>query len=548
VAFAYLGLQALQNWSRFGLVAGAIVAWNFAEWARELTVSWQPGLPGRIGSWCLRGGLAGVMAVWIGALLMDRYYIHTGEARHFAFREQPLEFAHEAAVFAGQPGLPERALIYDLGQTGVYVFHNAPRYKPFLDGRLEMPDKQTFLTYVTLESWLAENDPRWEKALADLGNPLVLLEHRNHFRAEAALLIHPNWRCIYYDALASIFVHLSPAQSAMPPAMDFARRHFLELGGDAVPAAAGAAALELKGLFKLSVPLPRSPEATWRWRIPILWVALDRARMAIGEEPEWPELWTLLGNCYWNLNPDLTSQPPGPAEAWSPQPGIYWAQATYCLRRAVEMDPEHAPAWRSLCQCYRARGMADAELSAGRNWLRTDPRITKDQQERIRALERAVGQKQLLFPTGDLLLNTTSLLQAGRPEAAAQLIDHAPNCLGWKLAEQAAALYLHLGRPAAARSIWDQARDCPSAALRHCRLATTFWVERDFEAAVHQFQEAQQADPQLAEASWGLAMLQAQVGKAAPAVEACKKGLQLTLDPRQRGDLEALQARLATVW
>jgi hypothetical protein len=50
----------------------------------------------------------------------------------------------------------------------------------------------------------------------------------------------------------------------------------------------------------------------------------------------------------------------------------------------------------------------------------------------------------------------------------------------WQVAERLAGLYMHLGRPTDARRVWELASDCPSPAMRQCRLACTFWVERDF--------------------------------------------------------------------
>jgi Flp pilus assembly protein TadD len=89
--------------------------------------------------------------------------------------------------------------------------------------------------------------------------------------------------------------------------------------------------------------------------------------------------------------------------------------------------------------------------------------------------------------------------------------------------------------------VWEQATGCPSEALRECRLASTFWVERDFGAAVRHFQAARAADPRLPEACWGLAMLHAQLGDTGPALAACRAGRELSLNDRQRADLEALE-------
>jgi hypothetical protein len=39
-----------------------------------------------------------------------------------------------------------------------------------------------------------------------MGNPLVLLDHEENYRAEATLLAHAGWRCVDYDLVASVFV------------------------------------------------------------------------------------------------------------------------------------------------------------------------------------------------------------------------------------------------------------------------------------------------------------------------------------------------------
>jgi len=103
---------------------------------------------------------------------------------------------------------------------------------------------------------------------------------------------------------------------------------------------------------------------------------------------------------------------------------------------------------------------------------------------------------------------------------------------------------MHLGRPADARRVWEQASDCPSTALRLARVASTFWIERDFEAAVRHYREARASAPDMAEIAWALAMLHTQRGDAASAREACRQGLRLALNTRQREDLQALDQLL----
>jgi tetratricopeptide (TPR) repeat protein len=544
-AFAYLGLQALQNWSRFALVAGLVLTWNFGEWAALLAASRPAVRPAAALGWCLRAGLAAVVALWLAALATDHYYVHTGEPRHLAFREQPLEFAHDAALFAGRPGLPERALVYGLGQTGVYDFHNAPRRKPFMDGRLEMPDRKTFETYVHIEDWLRQHDPRWKPAVTRLGDPLLLLEHPNNYGSEALLITDPDWRCVYYDALASVFIPRTWDDAGAFPTVDLAARHFQDASAPPVPAVRGAAVREQKALFNLVACLPRAPEVVWRWRVPALLCALDRGRLALAEDPARADVWVVFGNCCWDLNPEPGVRPPTPAEGWNLEQGIYLARATYCQRRALAVQPDNAAAFRYLFQAYGARGMADAQLAAGEQWLRCDPKVTDRQRRLVEDLRRLMpaGAVSPVPSPGQLPGAVSYLLRSNRPGAAAALLDAAGSDQrwAWPFAELAAGLYLHLGRPADARRVWEQAPDCPSAALRRCRVATTRWVEGDLEAAVRGFEEARAADPQLAEPCWGLALLHAERGDAAGALDACRQGLRLPLRARQRDDLEGWQ-------
>jgi tetratricopeptide (TPR) repeat protein len=418
-----------------------------------------------------------------------------------------------------------------------------------MDGRLEMPDLETFLTYRNVENWLRAGDRRWEKSVADMGHPLVMLEHTSNHDAEAHLLTHADWRCIYFDALAAVFV---PRQAGVSteefPAVDFAARHFREPDAASIPDIKGAAARELKALFNLAASLPAAPETAWRGRIPLLLVALDRARRALAEDPERADVWVLRGNCYWRLNPHLHVRPPGPADAWAVEQGIWWAQAMYCYRQALVHQPDNAAAWRYLYQAFRVRGMADAQADAGLEWLRHDPRISAKERQEIQQLVQRVGPppRPASLTPAHLPLLVGQLLDQHRPALAAELLDSAPmESWDWRFAERVAGLYLHLGRPADARRVWEQAWDCSSEALRECRLAGTYWAEGDFDAALHHYQEARQADPQRAEACWGLAMLYTQLGQAGLALDACRQGLRLSPSPRQRSDLEALQQFLS---
>ena len=170
--------------------------------------------------------MAGLVSLLIFTIVSGWFFRSTGERRRLGLRERPLLYAHEAARFAGRPGLPDRALVFDLGQAAVYLFHNGPGRKVFMDGRLEIPSRETFQTYVRLENMLNEGRPGWAEPVGRMGDPLILLDHEKEFGAEATLLGDPEWRCIYYDAVASVFLSRRRGLETSFPSVDFVNAPF----------------------------------------------------------------------------------------------------------------------------------------------------------------------------------------------------------------------------------------------------------------------------------------------------------------------------------
>jgi tetratricopeptide (TPR) repeat protein len=544
-AFAYLGLQAIRNAALFGVVGGAILAWNVGEWLLLL----RPGAGGSrwrsAGEWAVRLGLGGLLGVWIAALLGGQYYAWTHQQHRIGLRERPLEFPHEAVLFAGGPDLPDRAMVYDLKQAGLFDFHNAPEHRPFLDGRLELAEPETFRTYVTIYQWLHKHDGRWVDALRRLDEPLVFLTHRNHAAAEAALLAHPDWRCVYFDALAAVFVPRSVDLERSYPSVDFARRHFQ--AAPLVPAEPGAALAEAQALYLLAVALPGPPQQSGPRSWPIFLAALGRAGAAVEEDPHKAEAWAVLGNCHRNWRPRTASRPRF-AEGWDPAQTIPWAQTTYCYRRAVELAPQKAVFLALLFASYGARQMADAQLAVADRLL-AQGLAHPEQEDQIQQLRQFVDRIQRSRePAADLAGAITNLLRRFQPEAAVRLVEEqesrSAGPLPWAAAELGANACMHLGRPADARRIWQHAASAPSEAMRLCRLASTYWVERDFQAAIELYGQARAADRSEAEACWGLAQLHAQQGRAEEALQACREGLALAAPASLKADLQNLQELL----
>jgi hypothetical protein len=502
--FTYLSFQAIRNINLFGLVGGAVLAWNLSEWIARLSM----GRPHRIAAWVAPGLVTGLVTLWAVGVVTDRYFVLMGGTTHFGLRERPLTFGHDAARFAGQPGLPGRALVFDLGQTGVYIYHNGPHRKVFMDARLEVPSRSTFQTYVRIEEWLNKNDPRWDNAIARLGGPLVLISHDGWAEAEAALLTHPRWRCIYFDSIASVFVtRTGPTSSPEFSDHDFMATRFAN--GPAATAAIDvhSDAAEATALLPLSRAVRKRGGDPWTWRIPILVRAYDltRARIA-SERRNAAPLWRQLGHIEWEATPDLTHKPPGLSDAWDPATGLSWARATYCFRRALEAKPDDALTLRSLAECFGVRRMADAK----------------------REVELGLARKNL----GE----RSHILAAQHPSL--------PAGLSWSAANRLAANYLHLGDPDAARRLWSEG-PAPSPALGLTRLAEADLAALDASAAAARCREAIKLAPTLGEAWYVLAVAAFDSGTANAALNACREGMKHELTPAQREALNNISRRLS---
>ncbi len=504
LGFGYLGLTADRNSGLFGLVAGTVLAWNFGAWACDLTAPWEgPSRWASVGA-TARAGLAIVLLGGIGLVVTDRFFPATGYLLHFGLRERPLTFAHEAARFAGGPGLPDRALVFDLGQTGVYVFHNGPGRKVFMDARLEVPSLETFLTYRRLETWLNRGDPRGLALVRSLGDPLILLDHGSNIGAEATLFASPGWRCIYYDAVAAIFVPRSRTDLVSAyPTVDLAARHFepsSRRGGAIEPAAAYA---EARALVELGAALRRAGEHD-----PSVWIGAllrgrDLALRTLSARPDWAAAWTLLGHAGRNLDPDVSGRPAGPNDPWDPATGLGWAQATYGYRRTLALSPENRTALLSLRDAFGARGLTEAR-------------------EEIEHRLKRGG-------TGTV---------AGL--AAVELTG--AESRAWPIAERLAVLAMHLGEPALARRLWERADAPPSAGLRLARLGDTELAAMNTERAIASYEKALMQEPGLGVAWFGLALARFLQGDAPETLAACRSGLALPLTDRQRDALKTFES------
>jgi pentatricopeptide repeat protein len=566
VAFGYLALQAVRNINLFGLVAGFVLAWNLGEWAAELAADIGAARPWNVAGLAVPVALIGLVGLGISGIVTDRFSRFTGNQQQFGAREMPLAYPHEAARFARRPGLPQRALALDLRQAGVYVFHNGPERKVFMDSRLEVPSRSTFETFLRLRAVLNEGRPGWAEPLRRMGAPLILVDHEDDSGAEATLMADPAWRCIYYDPVASLFVsrRRGELESAFPD-VDFAARHFGTHGRPIL--AAPYAIAEAKGLLNLGSSLQRRPgsAADWPRRFSLMLLAGDRLRSAIstaagagaGDRSSKNDAarWVLLGHCYWNMTPDLSTPPTGPDQPWDLARGLFLAQATYCYRRALEVDHRETAALIALHDSYKARRMADAQQSVTAQLRQSRPLVGAASTPATQRDGRSPPVADALPTVGEnrdeLSRVIDSLLKHGRPEAAVRLYQDAERrgiAPPWEVRDTIAVALLHLGHPNEARRIWERALDSPSRAIGLLRLATASLSALDLPAAERDYRAALDLDPSLAEAWLGLTLLYTERGEAMLTLTAARECQRrsATLTPAERSliaSIEALAAR-----
>src|SRR5262249_11348367 len=130
--FSHLAWKATRNSNIFALVAGFVACENLGEaFATGNSGVTAPGTLRR--EWCV----AGVLAALIAGVVSGFWNEIGDKNKPFGLGEARDWFIHDAARFAGREGFPRRAFVANNGQAAVYIYHNAPDRRVFMDGRLE---------------------------------------------------------------------------------------------------------------------------------------------------------------------------------------------------------------------------------------------------------------------------------------------------------------------------------------------------------------------------------------------------------------------------
>jgi len=216
-AFSHLAWEASRNTNIFALVSGYVTCANLAEWRTRPAAPARPA--GSIVALTLLAAL--LLAVVTGQ--WNRW----GEGnKPFGLGERRDWFVHGAARLAGQPGMPMLAFVQNFGQASVYIYHNGPQRRVFMDGRLEVCSRKTFEMFDSIGLSMAQGNRAWENlftraAPGGVELPAVILDvSRGTAPMIAGMLNTPGWRLVYADDAGTLFLEETRAERLGLPAVD----------------------------------------------------------------------------------------------------------------------------------------------------------------------------------------------------------------------------------------------------------------------------------------------------------------------------------------
>jgi hypothetical protein len=137
-----------------------------------------------------------VIAIIVSGLLGGLHY-------HFDDKNKPVA----AIDFLGRENIPGN--MFNEIQFGDYTIYARQTYKVFIDGRLDMYGPEQFEDYLRVLTIR----PGWEETLRKYDINWVFIGR--HSPLSSVLLVKKEWRLIYTDRVANIFVRNSAANLAL---------------------------------------------------------------------------------------------------------------------------------------------------------------------------------------------------------------------------------------------------------------------------------------------------------------------------------------------
>jgi tetratricopeptide (TPR) repeat protein len=558
-AFSVLSLQATRNSHQFAAVVGTVTAWNFAEFVAarrryldermKKTKKDDPeavamGLRPRL----LTMVVLTLALIWVGS---GQFYVMAAEGRTIGWDEEPLWFPHEAVQFTGKPGMPDRFLSFHNAHASLFEYYHSPRApgEPgrtvFTDPRLEVAGVDLFDQYQKLGSRIGGDQTGWEAQLDQIGRPTILVDHMDdNSRIGAALLGSQHWRCVWFDPIVAVFVHDSYGGIVKAHEVDFGARHFRP---DPATEPHGQAALlaTAKGVRNYLNFSMNRPDLARQ----LVWLGLDYARRIIDADHDSLDGWKSLAQL--ELLRDSAGPPSARFQAaFDPVLDLGAVRATYAFRRALELAPNDFLSLLGMQQALELRKMSEAQIPLLTRVLGLTPINAYQRAYQAQAATLLARHRESLGPEPSTSWKNLDKLDQivkeqlarGRVETVAEILERAypDDRAPWAVVDRIATLRLHLGQPALAREHWQKAATVPQPAVRDARIAATHLAENQIDAAATAYEKALATDPNLFEAAYGLAVLEQDRGRAAPAYQHALTALELAPNDLSRSAARAL--------
>jgi len=217
IGFSHLAWVATRNSSIFSLIAAAIACGTLSH-TRQPDNQRNP----RADSGHINQIAAILLTLMMGLVVSGEWGRMAETWKIFGWNEAPHWFGHDAMKFAGQPRMPQRAFVSHFGLAGTYIYHNGPDRKVFMDPRLEVCSRQTFELFERAEKLIVQGDPAWEAIVNPDGQepPAIILDSRTARPLINALMFNPNWRLVFADPSAAVFMHSHLANQLHLPVAD----------------------------------------------------------------------------------------------------------------------------------------------------------------------------------------------------------------------------------------------------------------------------------------------------------------------------------------
>lgn len=214
--FSHLAWQASRNTNIFALVSGFVACENFGNGLRSSAESSEAN---SVEFGFTRRAIAGYVILCL-AVVTGVWNLIGEKNKPFALGEARNWFIHDAAKFAAQPGFPDRAFVANIGQADVYVYHNGPDRKVFMDARLEVCTQQTFELFNNTLIAMANRSDSWESLFSGGELPVVILDSRGARPSINGLATNPRWRMVFADPTAAVFLPTALADQLQLPLAD----------------------------------------------------------------------------------------------------------------------------------------------------------------------------------------------------------------------------------------------------------------------------------------------------------------------------------------